>query len=387
MLSAANVLAYHWAVPTLRRVPLLDLTLQYASIQAEIRAALDRVCDSQQFILGAEVAALEDELAAFCGTQFAVGVSSGTDALLAALMALDIGAGDEVIVPAYSFFATAGTVVRLGARPVFVDVEAESFNIDASAVADAITSRTRAIVPVHLFGRCAEMAAIHRAAGPRHIVLIEDAAQGIGARDATGRPAGTLGAMGCFSFYPTKNLGAFGDAGMLITDDEDLDRRLRILRVHGETAKYEHALVGGNFRLDALQAAVLRVKLKHLAGWNSARDANAERYRRLFAEACLGERVRLPAHVAGHVYNQFVVLVDDRDELRAFLQARSVGTEIYYPIPLHLQPCFRDLGHKAGDFPAAEWAARHCLALPIYPELTAAQQQYVTETIAAFYRR
>ena len=369
------------------RVPLLDLTHQYASIRTEIRAALDRVCDAQQFILGAEVAALEAELAAFCRTRFAVGVSSGTDALLAALMALDIGDGDEVMVPAYSFFATAGTVVRLGARPVFVDIEPESFNIDAAAVSDAITSRTRAVVPVHLFGRSADVAAIQRAAATRQVAVVEDAAQGIGAHDATGRLAGAMGAMGCLSFYPTKNLGAFGDAGMIITDDGHLDRRLRVLRMHGETARYEHAVVGGNFRLDALQAAVLRVKLKHLVGWNRARRANAERYRRLFAEACLGERVRLPGQVAGHAYNQFVVLVDDRDQLRAFLQERGIGTEIYYPIPLHLQPCFRDLGHKTGDFPAAEWAARHSLALPIYPELTEGQQQYVTETIAAFYRR
>jgi dTDP-4-amino-4,6-dideoxygalactose transaminase len=374
------------AVPGPLRVPLLDLTHQYASIRTEIRAALDRVCDSQQFILGAEVAALEAEVAAFCRTRFAVGVSSGTDGLLAALMALDIADGDEVIVPAYSFFATAGTVARLGARPVFVDIEPETFNIDAAAIADAITARTRAVVPVHLFGRCADMAAIQGAAARRDVAVIEDAAQAIGAHDITGRLAGTMGAMGCLSFYPSKNLGAFGDAGMIITDDGHLDRRLRVLRMHGETAKYEHAVVGGNFRLDALQAAVLRVKLKHLAAWNRARCANAERYRRLFAEARVPEHVRLPDPGAGHAYNQFVIRVDDRDGLRTFLQERGIGTEIYYPTPLHLQPCFSDLGHKSGDFPAAEAAAQHSLALPIYPELTEDQQRYVTDAIAAFYR-
>ena len=374
-------------VPAPMRVPLLDLTLQYASIRTEIRAALDRVCDSQQFILGAEVTALEAEVAAFCGSRFGVGVSSGTDALLVALMAVGTGPGHEVIVPAYSFFATAGTVARLGARPVFVDIEPDSFNLEVTAVADAITARTRAIMPVHLFGRSAELAGLDRVAAARGIPVIEDAAQGIGARDAMGRQAGTIGAMGCFSFYPTKNLGAFGDAGIVVTDDPELDRRLRVLRAHGETAKYEHAEVGGNFRLDALQAAVLRVKLQHLPAWNRARCANAERYRRLFAEANLGERVRLPAPVPGHAYNQFVVLVERRDELRAFLGEQGVGTEVYYPIPLHLQTCFRDLGHKAGDFPVAEQAARHSLALPIYPELTETQQRYVTDTIAAFYRR
>jgi dTDP-4-amino-4,6-dideoxygalactose transaminase len=369
------------------RVPLLDLTLQYAGIRAEIRAAIDRVCDAQHFILGAEVAALESELAAYCQTRFAVGVSSGTDALLAAFMALDVGPGDEVVVPAYSFFATAGTAVRLGARPVFVDIDPESFNLDAATLPDAITSRTRAVVPVHLFGRCADMAAIQRAAAVRDVAVVEDAAQAIGGRDASGRPAGAMGAMGCLSFYPTKNLGAFGDAGLVLTSDGDLDHRLRMLRVHGETARYEHAAVGGNFRLDALQAAVLRVKLAHLPGWNRARGANADRYRRLFAEAGVEETVRRPVHVDGHAYHQFVVLVEDRDALRAFLQERGIGTAIYYPIPLHLQPCFRDLGHKPGDFPAAEAAARHSLALPIYPELTEAQQQYVVDTIAAFYRK
>ena len=369
------------------RVPLLDLTVQYASIKSEIRVALDRVCDSQQFILGAEVAALEREIAALCGVRFGVGVSSGTDALLLALMALGIGPGDEVVVPTYSFFATAGTVARLGARPVLVDIDPDSFNLRPSAVEDVITARTRAIVPVHLFGRCADLAGIRRAAVARDIAIVEDAAQGIGAHDTSGRHAGTTGTMGCFSFYPTKNLGAFGDAGIVVSDDAGLDHRLRVLRHHGETAKYEHAHVGGNFRLDALQAAVLRVKLAHLPTWNRARGANAERYRRLFADVDLGERVRLPAPVPGHAYNQFVVLVQHRDELRAFLGERGIGTEIYYPIPLHLQECFRGLGYKVGDFPAAERAARHSLALPIYPELTEEQQQHVTDTIAAFYRR
>ena len=367
------------------RVPLLDLTVQYQRIKAEIRAALDRVCDAQQFILGPEVAALEAELGAACGARFAIGVSSGTDALLMALMAVGTAPGHEVVVPAYSFFATAGTVARLGARPVFVDVEPESLNMDPAAADDAITSRTRAVIPVHIFGRCATMDSILHAAKAHQVPVIEDAAQAIGTEDAAGGRAGTFGAMACLSFYPTKNLGAFGDAGMVLTDDEVLARQLRVLRMHGETAKYDHAVVGGNFRMDAIQAAVLRVKLRHLPEWNRARAAHAALYRQLFAEAGLLDRVQLPAAAPGHTYHQFAIRVRDRDALRSFLGTRGVGTEIYYPIPLHLQPCFSELGHKAGDFPVAEAAARESLALPIYPELTDHQQRYVVDTVAAFY--
>ncbi|HKA56267.1 MAG TPA: DegT/DnrJ/EryC1/StrS family aminotransferase [Candidatus Binatia bacterium] len=367
------------------KVPLLDLPAQYATIRAEVRAAIDRVCESQRFILGPEVTALEEELAAFCAVRDAVGVSSGTDALLMALMALHIGPGDEVITTPYSFFATAGVVARLGARPVFVDVDPATFNLDPAAVADRITGRTKALVPVHLFGRCVELDPVLEIGRERGIAVIEDAAQAIGARDSQGRFAGTRGVMGCLSFFPSKNLGAFGDGGMIVTNDEGLAERLRTLRVHGGKSKYFYQMVGGNFRLDALQAAVLRVKLPHLPAWTAARRAKAERYRRLFTEAEGLGRVVLPADTPGHIYNQFVVRAPERDRLRAFLQERGVETEIYYPLPLHLQECFRDLGYRAGDFPRAESAAREALALPIYPELSERQQRYVVSRVSEFY--
>jgi dTDP-4-amino-4,6-dideoxygalactose transaminase len=369
------------------RVPLLDLKAQYAAIRAEVQEAIERVCDSQQFILGPEVTALEEAIAAFCGARFAIGVSSGTDALLMALMALGVGPGDEVITTPYSFFATAGVIARLGARPVFVDIEPQTYNIDAAAVGAKITSRTKAILPVHLFGRCAEMDPILEAAAASGIGVVEDAAQAIGACDARGRQAGTMAQIGCFSFFPSKNLGAFGDAGMLVTDDEHLAETLRRLRVHGSGPKYYHRLIGGNFRLDALQAAVLRVKLNYLPAWIAARRRNAARYRQLFAEAGVGSWATLPLDAPGHIYNQFVIRCAERDRLQAFLRERGIGTEVYYPLPLHLQECFRDLGHRPGDFPHSELAARESLALPIYPELTEAQQRYVVEQITAFYRR
>lgn len=368
------------------QVPLLDLPAQYATIRAEIRAAIDRVCESQRFILGSEVTALEEELAAFCGVRFALGVSSGTDALLMSLMALRIGPGDEVITTPYSFFATAGVIARLGARPVFVDIDPTTFNLDPQAVPACITARTKAILPVHLFGRCVDLDPILEVAQEHGIAVIEDAAQAVGARDSQGRLAGAIGVMGCLSFFPSKNLGAFGDAGMVVTNDERLAETLRMLRMHGGKTKYSYQIIGGNFRLDALQAAVLRVKLPHLATWTAARRANAERYRVLFAEAGMLGRVTLPMDVPGHIYNQFVVRVPGRDRLPAFLRKRGVETEIYYPLPLHLQECFQDLGYRKGDFPQAESAAREALALPLYPELTEQQQCYVVSQISAFYR-
>lgn len=368
-------------------VPLLDLKAQYATIRAEVREAIDRVCESQQFILGPEVMALEKEIAAFCGARFAVGVSSGTDALLASLMAIGICPGDEVITTPYSFFATAGVIVRLGARPIFVDIDPATFNLEADAVPEKVTSRTKAILPVHLFGQCAEMGPILRAADEHGIAVIEDAAQAIGTRDDRGRTAGTIGHVGCFSFFPSKNLGAFGDGGMVVTNDAGLAETSQVLRVHGSKPKYYHRIVGGNFRLDALQAAVLRVKLKYLTAWTEARRRNAERYRTLFKEVGLQEQVTLPNDVPGHIYNQFVIRSPDRDRLQEFLRERGVGTEVYYPLPLHLQECFKDLGYRKGDFPQAEAAARESLALPIYPELTEAQQRYVIGQVKELYHR
>jgi dTDP-4-amino-4,6-dideoxygalactose transaminase len=386
-------------------VPLLDLSAQYAPLRDEILAALARVADSQRFILGAEVEAFEKEIAAAFGVRYATGVSSGTDALLAALMALDIRPGDEVVMPTYSFFATAGSVARLGATPRLVDIDPSTFNVDPAAVAGALTDRTRAIMPVHLFGLCADMDPILALARARAIPVIEDAAQAIGASYLwnqpsgwSGRPeppgfskvphqAGTMGAMGCFSFFPSKNLGAFGDAGLVTTNDDALANRLRLLRGHGAERKYFHAIIGGNFRLDAIQAAVLRVKHPHLESWTEGRRRNAERYRTLFKGAGLDGVVALPVEPPGrrHIYNQFVIRAPRRDELRAHLESAGVGTEIYYPVPFHLQKCFKALGHRAGDFPESERAAAESLALPIYGELTESQQACVVDAIAAFY--
>ena len=369
------------------KVPLLDLEPQLATIRDEIYAAVGRVIESQHFILGAEVTALEEEIARYLGAGHAVGVSSGTDALLLALMALDVGPGDEVVTTPFSFFATAGVVRRLGARPVFVDVDPATFNIDTGAAMDALGPRTKAVLPVHLFGRCADIDLLIETAAERGIPVVEDAAQAIGARDPRGRTAGTIGDVGCFSFFPTKNLGGFGDGGLVTAADAALADRMRILRVHGSQPKYVHHRVGGNFRLDALQAAVLRVKLPHLDAWSRARRANADRYRALFAGADLDpEMVRLPEDVPGHVYNQFVIRAAARDALREHLLAAGIGSEVYYPIPLHLQPCFADLGHSAGDFTAAEAAAREVLALPIYPELDPAAQAAVVDAVRSFYR-
>jgi dTDP-4-amino-4,6-dideoxygalactose transaminase len=367
-------------------VPLLDLHAQYTPLRQALLDAVTRVCDSQRFIGGPEVEGLERELCAHLDVPHAIGLSSGTDAVLAALMALDIGPGDEVITPTYSFFATAGCVVRVGAKPVLVDIEPGTFNIDVAATIAAITPRTRAIIPVHLFGQAAELAAILEVAQPRGIVVIEDAAQAIGCRYHD-RPVGTWGAIGCFSFFPSKNLGAFGDAGFVTTTDAGLAKTLKLIRTHGMEPKYYHHLVGANFRLDAMQAAVLRVKLPHLPTWSDARRANAARYRALFADAGLDE-VTLPVEAPDrtHIYNQFVIRVPGRDRLKKHLDAAGIGTEIYYPVPFHLQHCFADLGYQAGAFPVAEAASTSSLALPIYPELTPAQQSCVVGTIRNFYR-
>jgi len=364
------------------KVPLLDLKPQHDPLRKELLDAMTRVMDSGVFILGPEVEAFERAAAAYCGTAHAVGVSSGTDALLLALMALNVGPGDEVVTTPYSFFATAGAVWRLGAKPVFVDIDPATYNIDPARVPAAFTARTKAVLPVHLYGQCADMEPIRAAA--KNISVIEDAAQAIGAEDR-GRRAGGLGLMGCFSFFPTKNLGAFGDAGLVTTDDAALARRLKILRVHGMEPKYHHKWIGGNFRLDALQAAVLNVKLKHLDGWAEARRMNAERYVSLLKTSGAGE-VTLPSAARHHIYNQFVIRAPKRDALLDFLKEKGVATEVYYPVPLHLQECFKPLGHKPGDFPQAERAAKETLALPIYPGLKVEQQAMVVDTIRAFYK-
>jgi len=364
-------------------VPLLNLVAQYQPIREEVLAAITRVCDSQRFIMGPEVEGLERELALMLEVKEAVGVSSGTDALLAAMMALNIGPGDEVVTSTYSFFATAGCVVRLGATPVLVDIDPVTYNIDPAAVAAAITPRTKAIIPVHLYGCSADMTPLLEIAAKSGVAVIEDAAQAIGTR-YRGRPVGGLGTIGCFSFFPSKNLGAFGDGGLVTTNDAALAHRLRLVRNHGAEPKYFHTIVGANFRLDALQAAVLRVKLPHLAMWTEARRLNAERYRRMLAPLAAAGSVVLPVEPEGiyHIYNQFVIRLAERDRVRAALDARRVGTEIYYPVPFHLQECFAVLGHSKGDFPAAEDAADHTLALPIFGELTEAEQRYVVDSIA-----
>jgi dTDP-4-amino-4,6-dideoxygalactose transaminase len=366
---------------------LLDLKAQYAPLRTALLDAITRVCDSQRFIHGPEVEGLEAEVAAYLGVQHAVGMSSGTDALLAALMALDVGPGAEVVTSTYSFFATAGCVARLGATPVLVDIDPETFNLDTDAAVAAMTSRTRALIPVHLFGQAADLMPLVNAAARARVPIIEDAAQAIGATYA-GHAVGTFGAVGCFSFFPSKNLGGFGDGGLVTSNDPELAHRLKLVRNHGMEPKYYHHLVGGNFRLDALQAAVLRVKLPHLESWTAGRQRNAARYRALFADAGLTEHVRLPAEKQNrtHIYNQFVVCVTERDRLKTHLDRQGIGTEIYYPVPFHLQKCFTSLGYREGAFPHAEAAAKNSLALPIYPEMTEAQQASVVDAVRTFYR-
>jgi dTDP-4-amino-4,6-dideoxygalactose transaminase len=385
------------------RVPLLDLKPQYAPLADAMREAIDKVCASQHFILGPAVTQLEAALAAYCQCRYGIGVSSGTDALLLALMGLNIGPGDAVITSPFTFFATAGTIARVGARPIFCDIEPATFNLSALAVrklleedcerrgADlmhrASGTRVRALMPVHLYGQLADMDALMSAARAFGLRVIEDAAQAIGAADGRGRRAGSFGEVGCLSFFPTKNLGAFGDAGMCVANDAALAERLAVLRVHGGKPKYYHALIGGNFRIDELQAAVLNVKLPHLDDWSANRQRNAAYYNAAFAKAGLSSAVQTPAAPGGarHIYNQYAIRVAGRDALRQCLTERGVGSEIYYPVPLHLQECFAYLHGKSGDFPESEAAADQMLALPIYPELTEAQLQYVVDVIAEHY--
>lgn len=368
-------------------VPLLDLKAQYAAIREEVRAAVDRVLESQYFILGPEVEALEAEVAAYCGCRYGIGVSSGSDALLVALMALDVQPGDEIITTPYTFFATAGAIVRLGARPVFVDIDPATYNLDPAALEGAVTPRSRAILPVHLYGQMADMEPVMAVAERHGLAVIEDAAQAIGA-EYRGRRAGSIGHLGCFSFFPSKNLGGIGDGGMVTTNDAALADRVKLLRGHGARPKYHHKVVGGNFRLDAIQAAVLRVKLGYLDQWTAGRQRNAQSYRRLFAESGLaGEGlVSLPvdAGYGRHIYNQFVIRSERRDELAHHLKQAQIGTEVYYPVPMHLQECFADLGLSVGAFPQSEAAARETLALPIYPELTEGMLARVVDEIRGF---
>ena len=375
-------------------VPLLNLQLQYEPLRASILDAMTRVADSQRFIGGPEVECFEREIAAMLEVEHAVGMSSGTDALLAALMALSVSEGDEVITSTYSFFATAGCIARLGARPVLVDIDPETFNVDTAAAIQAIGPRTKAIIPVHLYGQMAHMEPLMAAAAARGVAIVEDACQSIGAR-YRGRQAGKWGLTACFSFFPSKNLGAFGDAGLATTNDASFARELRLMRSHGSETKYYHKKIGANFRLDALQAAVLRIKAPHLAAWTAARRANADLYRELFAgagvEAGPGRDSPVTLPIAReecfHIYNQFVIRAQRRDELRAFLLERRIGTEVYYPVPFHLQNCFKPLGYRQGDFPEAERASAETLALPIYGELTREQLQHVVTSVRDFYAR
>lgn len=385
------------------KVPLLDLKPQYQALKTEIDAAIERVCDSQYFILGPAIKQLEADVAAYCQTAHGIGVSSGTDALLLALMALDIRAGDEVVTSSYTFFATGGTIARSGARPIFLDIDPVTYNLSVPALTrflgeqceqraeglfNRVTGgRVRAIMPVHLYGQMADMDGIMALARQYQLRVIEDAAQAIGAADAQGRRACSIGDIGCLSFFPTKNLGAFGDAGMCVANDAALAKRMAILRVHGMEPKYYHSFVGGNFRIDEIQAAVLNVKLKALESWHEGRQRNAAFYDAAFAAAGLAGTVVTPACTPGfrHIYNQYVIRVPQRDALRAHLASVGVGAEVYYPVPLHQQQCFAYLGYRTGDLPESERAAAETLALPIFPELTIEQLQYVVDSIKGFY--
>jgi dTDP-4-amino-4,6-dideoxygalactose transaminase len=370
-----------------RKIPLLDLQAQFQPIRDEVLQAMTRVADAQQFILGEDVEILEQQLAAHCGANYAVGCGSGSDALLLALMAYDIGPGDEVLTVPYTFFATAGSIHHVGAKPVFVDVNPETFNIDVIQAADAIAAnpKIRAVIPVHLFGGCADLDPLCEAARARGIPVIEDAAQSIGS-EYKGRRAGSIGELGCFSFFPSKNLGAFGEGGLVTTNDASLAERIKALRVHGRTGQYFHEWVGVNSRLDALQAAILQVKLRYLDGWSEGRQRNANLYRKLIT----GQNIpvsppQIAAYQTRHVYNQFVIRCSRRDALRNFLKENGVGTEVYYPLPLHQQPCFASLGYKAGDFPVSEELSRSTLALPIYSELQMRDIEYIAGLMRSFY--
>jgi dTDP-4-amino-4,6-dideoxygalactose transaminase len=368
-------------------VPMLDLKAQYLQVKPEIDAAIEQVIASQHFINGPEVASLEKEVARYCQVRDCIGVSSGSDALLVALMALDFKPGDEVITTPYTFFATAGAIVRLGGRPVFVDIDPATFNIDPELIEACVTKRTRAIMPVHLFGQCADMDPILDIARRHGLAVIEDAAQAIGA-EYRGRRAGSMGTIGCFSFFPSKNLGAFGDGGAVVTNDSALAEKMRVLRNHGSKPKYYHKMVGGNFRLDTIQAAILKVKLKCLDGWTARRQQNAAFYDAAFTRAGLrGNCVQTPKAQPGHIFNQYVVRLLDREAVKDHLKQLEIGTEVYYPLPMHMQECFADLGYQKGDFPESEKAALSSLALPIYPELTTAQKQSVVNGIVGFYQQ
>ena len=370
------------------QVPLLDLKPQYQQLKAEIMAEISAVCESQMFILGSKVEKLEQELAAYCQSPFSCGVSSGSDALLMALMVEDIGAGDEVITTPFTFFATVGAISRVGATPVFADIDPVTFNLCPKAIEAKITERTKAIIPVHLFGQAADMDPIMALAKKHNLIVIEDACQAIGAEYKNKR-VGSVGDYGCFSFFPSKNLGCFGDGGLVTTNTAKRNEMLKFFRNHGMNPRYYHKFVGGNFRLDALQAVVLSVKLKHLDTWSAARQHNAAEYREFFAAAGLtDDRIVLPGvapYATRHIYNQFSILVKNgkRDHLKQALQAAGIGCDIYYPVPLHRQECFSDLGYEAGDFPVSEQAALEILALPIYPEATREQREFVVSTIAA----
>ncbi len=379
----------------LKPIPILDLKAQYVSIEKEIRVAIDRVLDSQQFILGTEVEALQKVLANYCQCSFAFGVSSGTDALLLALMAVGIKPGDEVITAPYSFFATSGSIVRLGATPVYVDIDPATFNIMADQIEPRITKNTKVILPVHMAGQIADMDPIIEVAKQYGLRVIEDACQAIGA-DYKGRRAGSIGDIGCFSFFPSKNLGGYGDSGLVTTNNPELAEKISLLRNHGMQPKYHNRLIGGNFRMDAIQAAVLRVKFDHLESWTEARRVNAAIYRRLFTqkeiavpliEFGLKDGIVLPleAGFGRHIYHLYMIRTKYRDELAAFLKTHAIGTEIYYPIPLHLQECFSDMGYKPGDYPHSERAAKESLALPIYPELTEEMIARVVDRIVEFH--
>ena len=381
------------------KVPLLDLKKQYESIREEVKVAVEEVFDSQLFILGPKVEALEKAIAVYCQCDYAVGVSSGTDALVISLMTAGVGAGDLVVTTPYTFFATAGAIARVGAVPVFVDIDENTYNMDPAKLDSAVLalderrkSRLKAVIPIHLFGQCADMSPILRTAKAHGLEVIEDAAQAIGSEyefgDGTVRRAGSMGEYGCFSFFPSKNLGAFGDGGMVTTNDPDIHERLKIMRVHGSKPKYHHGIIGGNFRLDALQAAVLKVKLKYLDEWTERRRINAGLYRRLFQEKGL-EQISLPSEEGKrHIYNQFVIRAGDvRDELKRFLVEQGVGCEVYYPLPLHVQGCFKYLGYGPEAFPSSSKAAEETLALPIYPELSSEQIHYVVDIINRFFRK
>lgn len=385
------------------QVPLLDLKAQFKTIENEIMPSITEVCQNQYFILGPSVKELEQKIADYSQCGFGIGVSSGTDALVIALMSLEIGAGDEVITTPYTFFATAGAIARVGARPLFCDIDPVTYNISAESVQKLITEKckledgvlinkdtggkVRMILPVHLYGQMADMKPLMEIAKENNLYVVEDAAQAIGSANADNQRAGSVGDIGCFSFFPSKNLGAFGDGGMTTTNNAELAERLRIMRVHGSKPKYYHSLIGGNFRLDEIQAAVLLVKFKHLDGWTKQRQINADEYTKLFESANLGDKVKTPVAVDGyrHIYNQYVLRVEERDKLRSFLADNKIGSEVYYPVPLHVQDCFKYLGYKQGDCPESEAAANETVAVPIYPELSTQQKEYVVSKISEFY--